>query len=88
MTDTNRKQLGETPDAVHVWICQVKGSKKETTVFCSRDRARRWVRARLGSDGEWQTHDWRDRYDIEDSPDTGIVEFSVIEDAAALLVQE
>lgn len=88
MTDRNRKQLGETPDAVYVWVCQIKGSKRELAAFCDRDRARRWVRARLGSSGEWRCSDWRDVYDCEDSPDTGIVEFSVVEDAVALMHEE
>ena len=80
------KQHGETPDAVHVWICQIRGSKSETTVYCDRDRARRWVRSRLGADGEWDCGDWRDVYQAD--PDVGIVEFAVVEDAAAMLVQD
>lgn len=87
MTDRNRKQLGETPNAVYVWVTQIRGSKREIAAFGDRDRARRWVRARLGSDGEWRQMDWRDVYDA-DGPDTGIVEFAVIEDAVALMHEE
>ncbi|PHQ37653.1 hypothetical protein DJ69_15630 [Halorubrum persicum] len=88
MTDRNRKQLGETPETVHVWICQIKGSTHKTTVFCDRERARTWVRARLGSDGQWRHGDWRDVYELDSEPDTGIVEFSVVEDAVGIVVED
>ncbi|GAB3705146.1 hypothetical protein GCM10028858_22190 [Halorubrum pallidum] len=81
----NRQQNGEAPDAVHLWICRITGSKDETTTYCDRERARRWVRARLGSDGEWRSDTWKDVYDA--GQDTGIVEFSVVQDAVGIVFE-
>lgn len=81
----NRQQNGEAPDAVHLWICRITGSKDEMTAYCDRERARRWVRARLGSDGEWRRDTCRDVYDAGQG--TGVVEFSVVQDAVGIVFE-
>lgn len=82
----SRKQTGEMPKTVHVWISQIRGSKQESTVYCDRERARRWVCARLGSDGEWRSDDWKDVYHAE--TETGIVEFATIDDAVGIVIED
>lgn len=82
-----RDQAAADPETVHVWVCLIRGSVGTIAARADQQHARSWVEANTSQDGEWQQHGTKEVYHT-DGPDTGIIEFAPLPDAAALIIDE
>lgn len=77
------------PDTVHIWVCQVTGTKSEIGARADRQLAQAWVERRLDCDGEWHGDPGRGKQIYKsESLESGSIEAVPLHDVAGLLIEE
>lgn len=82
-----RERAANDPNTVHIWVCQISGSKTEIGARANKELAQAWVERRIDSDGRWDGSRGKKRY-VTESVDHGSIELVSVNDVAAILLAD